>query len=213
MATGELIDAGSAHGQTALGASSPYGITSRKLCMWLFIASDAMTFGALMVAYGYLRVGSAQWPRPFDFSPSILNATVMTFVLLTSSLTMAMAVRAAKRSNRRGAVQWLLATLVLGISFVVLHLREWAGLYHEGARLFENPWGTPIFGAAFFSLTGLHILHVSAGVIYLTCVAIGVGRGTTNSDDVEISGIYWCFVDLVWMFVFPLVYLMSIRFA
>jgi cytochrome c oxidase subunit 3 len=181
--------------------------------MWLFIASDAMTFGALMVAYGYLRVGSAQWPRPFDFSPSILNATTMTFVLLTSSLTMAMAVRAARGSNRSSTIQWLLATLALGILFVVLHLREWAGLYHEGVRLFQNPWGTPNFGAAFFSLTGLHIFHVSAGVIYLACVAIGVGRGTTNSDDVEISGLYWCFVDLVWMFVFPLVYLMSIRIA
>ncbi len=191
--------------------ASLYAISSRKLGMWLFLVSDAITFAALLVAYSYLRVASENWPRPFRFSPSIVNATIMTFVLVTSSVTMVLAVRAAKEGRRRGAAGWLLATMLGGVVFAALHLREWLTLIHEGVRLFQNPWGTPLFGAAFFSLTGLHIAHVCAGVIYLGAVAIGAGRGRVSADAVEISGLYWCFVDLVWMFIFPLVYLMSAR--
>jgi cytochrome c oxidase subunit 3 len=84
-------------------------------------------------------------------------------------------------------------------------------LIHEGLRLYQNPWGSSLFGAAFFTLTGLHMTHVTVGVIYLGIVAIGFRRGKFTSDDVEISGLYWHFVDLVWMFVFPLVYLLSAR--
>ena len=78
-------------------------------------------------------------------------------------------------------------------------------------RLFKNPWGTPLFGAAFFTLTGLHMTHVAIGVVYLTVIAIAFGRGKLSSEDVEVSGLYWHFVDLVWMFIFPLVYLLSVR--
>jgi cytochrome c oxidase subunit 3 len=124
---------------------------------------------------------------------------------------MVMAVRAAKMSNRGGAVGWILATMLGGITFDVLHLREWLGLIGEGVRLFKNPWGTPLFGASFFGLTGLHMTHVTVGVVYLAIVAWGTRRGKYASEDVEVSGLYWHFVDLVWMFIFPLVYLMSAK--
>ena len=179
--------------------------------MWLFIVSDAITFSALLIAYSYVRVASVAWPMPFHFYPSVIKATVMTFVLLTSSVTMVMAVRAAKLDERRAAAKWVLATALGGLAFIVLHAFEWASLIEEGVRLFKNPWGTPLFGAAFFTLTGLHMTHVAIGVVYLTVIAIAFGRGKLSSEDVEVSGLYWHFVDLVWMFIFPLVYLLSVR--
>jgi cytochrome c oxidase subunit 3 len=190
---------------------APYAIPSRKFGMWLFIISDAITFGALLIAYAFLRLGSPQWPHPFEFSTSILNATVMTIVLVTSSLTMVGAITAAKREDRGKTTLWLLATVGLGITFAVLHLREWFGMFHEGVKLFQNPWGTPVFGAAFFGLTGLHILHVTGGVIYLLVVVALVRSRKITSNGVEIAGLYWCFVDLVWMFIYPMVYLLSAK--
>ena len=195
------------------GGGSPYAVGSKKLGMWLFIVSDAITFSALLIAYSYVRVASPHWPRPFALWPSIMNATGMTVVLLSSSLTMVLAVRAAKLGRRSVIVGWLLATALGGVIFDVLHIREWLGLIEEGVRLFKNPWGSPLFGAAFFSLTGLHMTHVTIGVVYLAVVAFGISRGKFSSEDVEVSGLYWHFVDLVWMFIFPLVYLMSARTA
>jgi cytochrome c oxidase subunit 3 len=191
------------------GGRAPYAIGSNKLGMWLFIVSDAITFASLLVAYSYVRVASERWPMPFHFWPSIANATLMTFILLGSSLTMVMAVRAAKLDRRPHALRWLLATVAGGLAFIVLHATEWMTLIEEGVRLFQNPWGNPLFGAAFFSLTGLHMTHVAIGVVYLTVVALGQAYGKFNADDVEVSGLYWHFVDLVWMFIFPLVYLLS----
>lgn len=195
------------------GGGSPYAVGSKKLGMWLFIVSDAITFSALLMAYSYVRVGSENWPRPFLMWPSIMNATIMTFVLLSSSLTMVLGVRAAKLGERAQAAGWLMATALGGIIFDVLHLREWFGLIDEGVRLFKNPWGTPLFGAAFFTLTGLHMTHVTIGVVYLLVVAFGFKRSKYSTEDVEVSGLYWHFVDLVWMFIFPLVYLMSAKMA
>jgi cytochrome c oxidase subunit 3 len=179
--------------------------------MWLFIISDALTFSALLVAYSYSRIANPTWPTPFDFSPAIVLSSIMTFCLLSSSLTMVMAVSAAHRGDRAGAVKWLLGTMAGGLAFVVLHANEWMHLIHEGVTPFKNPWGAPLFGATFFTLTGLHMTHVITGVIYLGVVAFGFGRGRFESMDVEVSGLYWHFVDLVWMFIFPLVYIMSIR--
>jgi cytochrome c oxidase subunit 3 len=193
------------------GGAAPYAIVSKKLGMWLFIISDAITFGSLLFAYTYVRVASVQWPTPFRAWPSIANASLMTVVLLSSSLTMVMAVRSARIGRRSHAVRWLFATMIGGIAFIVLHAREWMGLIDEGVRLFKNPWGTPLFGAAFFSLTGLHMTHVGIGVIYLAVIAFGQAAGKFKPEDVEVSGLYWHFVDLVWMFIFPLVYLMSAR--
>lgn len=192
------------------GGVAPYAVGSKKLGMWLFIVSDALTFSALLAAYSYLRLASENWPTPFHFYPAVVFATVMTFFLLSSSLTMVMAVSAAHRGDHRRTVHWLLATMAGGTGFIVLHIREWLHLIHDGVRPFSNPWGTPLFGGTFFGLTGMHMLHVAIGVIYLGVIAYGFGKKKFSSEDVEVSGLYWHFVDLVWMFIFPLVYLMSV---
>ena len=208
---GKGFDAAIAQESAWSGGGSPYAIGSKKLGMWLFIVSDAITFSALLIAYSYARVASVDWPMPFHFWPSIIKATVMTFVLLTSSVTMVMAVHAGKLERRATAAKWIAATMLGGLTFIVLHALEWRDLIHEGVRLFQNPWGTPLFGAAFFTLTGLHMTHVAIGVVYLGVVATLFARGRLSSEDVEVSGLYWHFVDLVWMFIFPLVYLLSVR--
>jgi cytochrome c oxidase subunit III len=187
----------------------PFAISSVKLVMWLFIISDAVTFGAFLFAYGYLRNATPNWPTPFK-SASIVNALLMTFVLITSSLTMLIASRMAKTGEKSRALRWTVITIGGGLLFALLHLREWIGLIHEGMRLSTNPWGASLFGAAFFTITGLHLTHVVAGIIALTVLAIGYNRGRYNADHVEVWSLYWHFVDLVWMFVVPLVYLLNI---
>lgn len=191
------------------GGTHPYAVNSKKLGMWLFIVSDALTFSALLVAYSYVRIAN-KWPTPFE-GAAVANATVMTFVLLSSSVTMVMAVSAAHRGLRSLAAKWIAATMLGGILFDILHTREWLHLIEEGVTPFGNPWGVPLFGASFFTLTGLHMLHVTCGVLYLAVIATGYSRGKFANIDVEVSGLYWHFVDLVWMFIFPLVYLMSNR--
>jgi cytochrome c oxidase subunit 3 len=190
--------------------SSPFAIPTKKLAMWLFIIADAATFAACLLVYGFLRNGSPNWPTPFKFYPTVLNAMVMTFILITSSLTMFMGVRSAKAGDRNGAFRWIVMTAVGGIIFAILHLREWMGLIDEGVRLFKNPWGNGLFGAAFFTITGLHLTHVTVGVIVLIVIAVRHKNGRSDADDVEITGLYWHFVDLVWMFVVPLVYLLNV---
>ncbi len=203
-----------AMGHGAVLEESPFGIESRKLAMWLFIVADAATFGVLLFGYGYLRVGSPNWIRPFAFFPTILNGMVMTAVLLTSSLTMLAAVRAAQvgGARRSACVRWLAVTAVLGTVFASLHLREWFGLFAEGWSPSANPMGgSLLFGGTFFGITGLHLLHVISGVIAISIIALAVRRGRLESGHVETLGLYWHFVDLVWMFVFPLLYLMNAR--
>jgi len=234
--------------------------------MWLFLASDSLTFGALLFAFSYNRIYTA-WPTPFG-KDSIINATVMTACLLSSSLTMVMAVFAAQRHDRAWTRNWLLATMAFGTAFIVLHGMEWTKLIHEGLTLpgFPKPAGqeageyakvsvgVPQFASTFFTLTAMHMLHVTIGVIYLgvvalrkwflpilgvlwlgayflipadnvfslrrACVADWANRfehyyflkpKDYDAHDVEVSGLYWHFVDLVWMFIFPLVYLMSTK--
>jgi cytochrome c oxidase subunit 3 len=192
--------------------ASPLGIPSKKLAMWLFIMADSATFGAILFAYGYVRLGSPNWTRPFAFLPSILNALVMTVVLLTSSLTMLAAVAAAHAGRRSAAVRWMGVTALLGAVFAGLHLREWFSMFHDGWGPATNPLGgSTLFGATFFGITGLHLLHVTCGVLAILVIATMVRRGKLTAVHVETTGLYWHFVDLVWMFVFPLVYLMNAR--
>lgn len=193
------------------GGVRPYAMGSKKLGMWLFIIADALTFSVLILAYAYIRLASPDWPKPFAFSPAIVGATLMTFFLLSSSLTMVMAVAAAHRQEHKRAVRYLLLTMLGGIAFIVLHAREWLHLIHDGVRPFSNPYGAAMFGGTFFGLTGMHMLHVTIGVVYLGIVAYGFGTKKFKSEDVEVSGLYWHFVDLVWMFIFPLVYLLSVQ--
>ncbi len=192
---------------TGLMVGPAFSIPTKKLAMWLFIIADTMTFAACLVAYGFLRNGSVNWPRPFH---SITNVALMTFILLTSSLTMLLGSRAARDGNRGGAFRWTMLTAVGGILFALLHIREWMALVNEGMTLFKNPWGNPLFGAAFFSVTGLHLTHVTGGIIALLVVGLRYKGGRYNADDIEVLGLYWHFVDLVWMFVVPLVYLLNL---
>jgi cytochrome c oxidase subunit 3 len=181
-----------------------------------------MTFSALLMGYSYVRESSEQWPTPFPFSPSIVFSTVMTLCLLASSFTMVMAVGASARQNKKAARRWIFLTMLGGLAFLILHSIEWMHLIDEGLRPFglypgsefatewahRWPNSPPLFGASFFAITGLHMFHVLTGILYLGVMALRIRR--VRHEDIEISGLYWHFVDLVWMFVFPLIYLMSV---
>jgi heme/copper-type cytochrome/quinol oxidase subunit 3 len=189
------------HGHGALMEESPYAIPSRKFTMWLFIISDAVTFGSFLFAYGYLRVATPNWVRPFE-SGSVINVILMTVVLITSSLTMLGAVDCSKAGDKRKAMKFLYLTTVLGAVFALLHIREWLELIHRGITM-----GSGLFGQTFFTITGLHLLHVIGGVLALLVVGAKYSSGRLTPSHVETAGLYWHFVDLVWMFVVPLVYL------
>ena len=191
--------------------SSPFAIPTKKLAMWLFLIADAATFAACLVAYGFLRNGSVNWPTPFKFFPTVVNAMVMTFILITSSLTMFLGVRSAKRAIGTSRISMDHALRPSGgVIFALLHLREWMGLIDEGSRCFTIHGATPLFGASFFTITGLHLTHVTVGVIVLLVVGVRYKSGRFDADDLEITGLYWHFVDLVWMFVVPLIYLLNV---
>ncbi len=198
------------------GGTFPFAVGHKKLGMWLFIMSDSLTFAAMLTGYSYMRLSSEHWPTPFPFYPSIVYATVMTACLLSSSLTMVMAVMASQRRDRRKTVLWIIATMAGGLAFLVLHLIEWGHLIGEGLTphsvpkewLAEGVATASLFGATFFTITGLHMFHVFTGVAYLGVTA---ARKWATREDIEICGLYWHFVDLVWMFVFPLIYLLSIK--
>jgi len=192
------------HGHGALMEESPYAIPSRKFTMWLFIISDAVTFGAFLFAYGYLRVGTPNWVRPFE-TRSVINVIIMTIVLITSSLTMLGAVDSAKAGDKAKAMRFLYSTMALGAIFALLHLREWFELFGRNITI-----GSGLFGQTFFTITGLHLLHVISGVIAILVVATKYSGGRLTPSHVETTGLYWHFVDLVWMFVVPLVYLTNI---
>jgi cytochrome c oxidase subunit III len=203
----------SIHGQVSRSTATEvmteptFRVPAKKMAMWLFIIADTATFAGCLVAYGFIRNATPDWPRPFH---SITNVALMTFILLSSSLTMSIAIRSAQKEDKASGFRWIMITAVLGILFAILHLREWMGMISEGATLFHNPWGTPLFSSVFFSITGLHLLHVTGGVIALIAVAIRYQGGRYGGDDIEVTGLYWHFVDLVWMFVVPFVYLMNL---
>src|SRR5437667_7072063 len=263
-----MSDVAVQHGIAGAYEPSVFGTYSKKIGMWLFLLSDSLTFGALLYAYSYGRISTPHWPTPFH-SESIVNATVMTAFLLTSSLTMVLAVRASVNKDAKAQRLWLLATMACGMGFVILHGREWSKLIAEGLTLPVFPKlaeqastsefagvakTVPQFPATFFGLTGMHMLHVTLGIVYLGVVALRrnfipvllvfwlaawLGTPVTSpfhygshvlllaaivcsiilwlkpkiydSSDVEVAGLYWHFVDLVWMFIFPLVYLMSAK--
>ncbi|MGA3193673.1 MAG: cytochrome c oxidase subunit 3 [Terriglobales bacterium] len=194
-------------GHSALMEKPAFSVPAKKMAMWLFIIADTATFAGCLVAYGFLRNATPNWPRPFH---SITNVAIMTFILVTSSLTMLLGIDAAKIGDKARALRWTLITAALGAVFAILHIREWLALIEEGMTLFKNPWGSPLFGSAFFSITGLHLLHVTGGVIALLAVGFRYQGGRYNADDLEITGLYWHFVDLVWMFVVPLLYLLNL---
>jgi cytochrome c oxidase subunit 3 len=200
-------------GETALpahwgGGAAPFGATWQKTMMWIFIVTDALLFGGLLSGYAFLRhASSAPWPRQSEVF-SIPFIALMTFILITSSMTMGTAVTAARLGDRRKALKFLIFTIVGGAAFLGCQAYEWAELIHEGARLTSNPWGAPQFGQAFFVLTGFHGSHVLSGLVILIVTAIRTSMGKTPAQGVEMAGLYWHFVDLVWVFIFTLFYLL-----
>lgn len=190
-----------------------------KLMMWIFLLSDTFIFSIFLTGYMNVRLSATDaWPNASEvfaleiagvYMPLLLIA-IMTFVLITSSGTMAMAVNFAYRGDRRRTAILMAATALLGASFVGMQAFEWTKLIHEGVRPWANPMGAAQFGSAFFMITGFHGLHVTAGVIYLAIVARKVARGDYEQKGyaiVEITGLYWHFVDLVWVFIFAFFYL------
>jgi cytochrome c oxidase subunit 3 len=185
----------------------PFAMPSKKLAMWLFIMSDVMTFAACTVAYAFLRNATPDWPRPFH---TVTSVAVMTLIMLTSSLTMLVALEAAKAADKAKAFQWMLITAAAGVLFTLLHIRDWMGMINQGVTLFHNPWSPAPFGAAFYSITGFSLMHISVGTIALFVVAIRYKGGRYTADDVELFNLFWQFIGLVWLFIVPLVYLMNL---
>lgn len=188
------------------GGRSPFGVSWAKFMMWIFLASDALTFAGLLSGYGVARLHSGTWPRQGEIFNLWVVAT-MTFILICSSATMAMAVGSARRGDRAAAVRFLALTILGGLTFLGMQAYEWTHFILEGARLTTNPWGVPLFSATFFVITGFHGGHVTSGVLYLLGVTLRALRGRYSAEGVEIAGLYWHFVDLVWVFIFTLVYL------
>lgn len=191
-----------------------------KAMMWIFLLSDTFIFTCFLTGYMNVRISTTvPWPNPSEvFALDIAGAhipliliAIMTMVLITSSGTMAMAVNFGYRRHRTNTAALMLLTAGFGATFVAMQAFEWTKLIVEGVRPWGNPWGAPQFGSCFFMITGFHGLHVSAGVVYLSVVASRVWRGFYDRkgsyETVEIAGLYWHFVDLVWVFIFAFFYL------
>jgi cytochrome c oxidase subunit 3 len=192
-----------------------------KAMMWIFLLSDTFVFSCFLTGYMTVRVSTTvPWPNPSEVFAlhvggadiPLLLIAIMTFVLITSSGTMAMAVNFAYRGDRLNAATLMLVTATFGELFVGMQAFEWSKLIlEEGVRPWGNPMGAPQFGSAFFMITGFHGLHVSCGVIYLCVVAKRVLSGFYDRkgtyETVEVAGLYWHFVDLVWVFIFAFFYL------
>jgi cytochrome c oxidase subunit 3 len=191
-----------------------------KAMMWIFLLSDTFIFGSFLTGYMTVRGSTTvAWPNPSQVfslhvghtSVPLLLIAIMTFVLITSSGTMAMAVNCAYRRDRVNAAALMIVTAAFGEIFVGMQAFEWSKLILEGVRPWGNPWGAAQFGSTFFMITGFHGLHVTCGVILLVIVAVRLLLGhyerTGNYQIVEIVGLYWHFVDLVWVFIFALFYL------
>lgn len=200
-----------------------------KAMMWIFLLSDTFVFSCFLISYMTARMSTTvPWPNASEvFALTIGGVTlpliliaIMTFVLISSSGTMAMAVNFAYRRDRRKTAILMLVTALLGAAFVGMQAFEWSKLIHEGVRPWSNPWGAAQFGSSFFMITGFHGTHVSFGVLFLLIVARKVWRGDYDQERrgfftsrkgkyeaVEIMGLYWHFVDLVWVFIFAFFYL------
>ena len=182
------------------------GINHRKLLMWVFLGSDCLFFGSLIATYMVYRGQSIVGPYPRDII-DVPITTVSTFVLLMSSFAMVMGVAAARSGNQKRLVQWLVMTIILGSIFIGFQVYEFNLFRVEGLR-----YETNLFSSTFFTLTGFHGAHVTLGVFWLICLAIMAARnpaGRPSHLDVDIAGLYWHFVDIVWIVIFTLLYLIG----
>ena len=182
------------------------GLNHRKLLMWVFLGSDCLFFGALIATYMVYRGQSLAGPYPIDII-NVPVTTISTFVLLMSSFAMVQALAATHADNKRGIVGWLVATAVLGAIFIGFQIVEFNTFKNEGLTLGGN-----LFGATFFTLTGFHGAHVTLGIIWLVAMAIVANKGRVGPNsalDIELLGLYWHFVDIVWIVIFTLLYLIA----
>ncbi|HEY7755603.1 MAG TPA: cytochrome c oxidase subunit 3 [Actinomycetota bacterium] len=180
------------------------GLPNTKLAMWLFLASDCLLFGALISTYVLYRGASLVGPYPDDVF-DIPYTSVSSFVLLASSLTMVLALAALQRGDVGRSRIWLLATAMLGLTFVGGQVYEFTAFYHEGLTLTTN-----VFGTSFYVLTGFHGTHVAIGILMLLTLlwlSLGGRLGPERVEAVELVGLYWHFVDIVWIVIFTVVYL------
>jgi heme/copper-type cytochrome/quinol oxidase subunit 3 len=180
------------------------GIDNRKLLMWLFLASECLLFGSLIATYLLYRDRSIAGPYPEDLLDIPFTA-VSSFVLLMSSVSMVLALAAIQRGDRRGLQIWLVTTALLGMVFLSGQVFEFTEFYNEGLTLHTN-----LFGTTFFVLTGFHGAHVSVGILILLSLWVMALRGRLTQEKslhVELAGLYWHFVDVVWVVIFALVYL------
>jgi cytochrome c oxidase subunit 3 len=212
------------------GGRSPFNVEYGKLMMWYFLMSDAFTFGAFLISYGTTRFATNGWPNPnqvFDKYPfsdmmgkqmPLVFVSIMTFILIISSVTMVLAVHEGHNMNRKGVAKYLGFTILGGLAFLSCQAWEWTHLYHEGAWWGRNPFpnadgtiSTTNFTNFFFTITGFHGFHVFSGVVINIIMLIMVLKGTFDRRGhylmVEKAGLYWHFVDLVWVFVFTCFYL------
>jgi cytochrome c oxidase subunit III len=201
-----------------------------KAMMWIFLLSDTFIFSSFLISYMTVRISTTvPWPNPSEVfglevggvEVPLLLIAIMTFVLISSSGTMVLAVNYGYRKDKVKTFIFLLLTAALGATFVGMQAFEWSKLiFHEGIRPWGNPMGAAQFGASFFMITGFHGTHVSIGVIFLIIVAVKVLRGDLDKmkpgfmtgrkgtyEIVETMGLYWHFVDLVWVFIFAVFYL------
>jgi len=182
------------------------GLDNRKLLMWVFLASECLFFGSLIAAYLLYRDRSVVGPYPDDVF-DIPFTSVSAFVLLMSSVSMVLALASIQRGDRRGLQVWLFTTAMLGVLFISGQAYEFTEFHHEGLTLDRN-----LFGTTFFVLTGFHGAHVTVGVlVLLSLFAMTLQGKITQAESlhIELAGLYWHFVDIVWIVIFTLIYLIQ----
>ena len=212
------------------GGKSPFSLEYGKVMMWYFLMSDAFTFGAFLIAYGTTRFSTNGWPNPNEVFSSypfksegsapapLIFVSIMTFILIISSVTMVIAVQEGHKMNRAGVAKYLFFTILGGLAFLGCQAWEWTHLFHEGAWWGRNPFPnadgtipTTNFTNFFFTITGFHGFHVLSGVVINIIMLIMTLLGKFDNRGhylmIEKAGLYWHFVDLVWVFVFTCFYL------
>ena len=186
-------------------AATATGVPNGKLGMWVFLASEVMFFTGLLGAYIVLRISNPHWPGS-EGHLSVLMGTINTLVLICSSTTVVMALAAAEQGRRPAVRGWLGLTIVLGSLFLLIKATEYAAKFshHIGP-------GTTIFWSCYFTLTGFHALHVLGGIVFNLWILRVTWSDRLWKDQghpLELAGLYWHFVDIVWIFLFPLLYLL-----
>jgi cytochrome c oxidase subunit 3/cytochrome o ubiquinol oxidase subunit 3 len=205
-----------AHAASPAHIDTSTGLDSRKMAFWTFIGSECLLFGSLIATYMAYKGRSLTPPYPHDIVVNgkefegVLNiplTTFSTFILLMSSVAMVFALYNVQRGVRKWSAFWLFMTALGGSIFLGCQVYEFTEFYHEGMTLHSN-----LFGSTFFVLTGFHGAHVTVGVIYLITLGVMALRGRIGPErtlNVEIAGLYWHFVDVIWIVIFPLVYLIK----